>query len=171
MAVAQTEIADALDIVNCAQYFYEIEEGEAYLCPAEGGAYSHKPCRFFGLYRNKRVESVAEIEAVVDVSEEQQLDALIIRAKILWMASPRGARHHQKAAIERALRFRPNKLPIRVFILTNRTATDFIKDSSGGMQTSKMYLDVSPLNAKDAQDLASKLEGKRWSEFKFYSWK
>jgi hypothetical protein len=168
---AHTEIADALDIVNCAQYFYEIEEGEAYLCPAEGGAYSHKPCRFFGLYRNKSVESVAEIEAVVDVSEEQKSDALIIRAETLWTDSPRSTRQHQKTAIERALRFRPDKLPIRVFILTNRTATDFIKDSSGGMQTSKMYLDVSSLHAKDARELAAKLAGKQWSEFKFYSWK
>jgi hypothetical protein len=171
MTAAQPEIADALDIVNCAQYFYEIEEGEAYLCPAEGGAYSHKPCRFFGLYRNKNVESVAEIEAVIDVTEEQKLDVLIIRAEILWTNSPRSAQQHQKAAVERALRFRPDKLPIRVFILANRTATDFIKDSSGGMQTSKMYLDVSSLHAKDAKELASKLEGKQWSEFKFYSWK
>jgi hypothetical protein len=167
----QNEIADALDIVNCAQYFHEIEEGEAYLCPAEGGSYSHKPCRFFGLYRNKSVESVAEIDAVVDVSEEQKSEGLIVRAEILWTNSHLSDHHYQRAAIERALRFRPDKLPIRVFILANRTATNFVKDSHGGMLTSKMYLDVSPLSAKDARDLAAKLEGKQWSDFKFYSWK
>lgn len=168
---AQNGIADALDIVNCAQFYDEIEQGEAYLCPAEGSAYSHKPCRFFGLYRNKSVESVAEIEAVVDVAEESKSDTLIMRAEILWTNSNRSNSQHQKVAIERALRFRPDKLPIRVFLLANRTATDFIKDSQGGMQTSKMYLDVSPLNAKDAKDLAAKLEGKQWSDLKFYSWK
>ncbi|MDT5060055.1 MAG: hypothetical protein QOH63_514 [Acidobacteriota bacterium] len=160
-------IADALDIVNCAQYFEEIEEGEAYLCPAEGGAYSHKPCRFFGLYRNKNVESVANIEAVVDVSKTGDK----VKAEVLWENSGQSEAQLQKTAIERALRFRPTKLPIRVFILANRTPTDFVKDSKGGMQTSKMYLDMSSLKAKDAEDLAAKLQGKKWSNFKFYSWK
>lgn len=166
----KNEIVDALDIVNCAQFYYEIEQGEAYLCPAEGGAYSHRPCRFFGLYRNKSVESVAEIKAVVDVSEEYMSDTLIIRAKILWTNSNLSDRQHQKTAIERALRFRPDKLPLRVFILANRTITDFIKDSHGGMMSSKIYLDVSPLNANDAKDLAAKLEGKQWSDLKPYQW-
>lgn len=160
-------IADALDIVNCAQYFEEIEEGEAYLCPAEGGAYSHKPCRFFGLYRNKSVESVAEIEAVVDVSKRGNQ----VKAEMLWENSGQSEAQLQKTAIERALRFRPTQLPIRVFILANRTPTDFAKDSKGGMQTSKMYLDMSSLKAKNAEDLAAKLQGKKWSDFKFYSWK
>jgi hypothetical protein len=161
------DIADALDVVNCAQLFNEIEQGEAYLCPAKGGAYKHKPCRFFGLYRNKSVESVAEIEAVVDVSKQAKTGGQV-RAEVLWSNSSQSDQQLQKTATERALRFRPHKLPIRVFILANRTPTNFVKDSKGGMFGSKRYFDTSPLKAKDAGDLAAKLEGKQWSDLDPY---
>jgi hypothetical protein len=157
-------IADALDIVNCARYFEDIKRGSVYLCPVEGSAYNHKPCRFFGMYRNKKVEAVAEIEAVVDVSKD-------LKAEVLWENSGQSESQLQKTAIEKARRFRPQELPLRVFILTNITPTDFEKDTKGGMYGSKQYFDVSPLKAKDAKDLAAKLEGRQWSEFKFYSWK
>ena len=58
---------DWLDVVNCAGIPEDVTEGGVYMCPAQGGAYNHDRCRFFGMYRNKRVELVAEIEAVVDV--------------------------------------------------------------------------------------------------------
>jgi hypothetical protein len=162
---AQSEIADTLDIVNCAQLFYEIEEAEIYMCPAEGGSYSHKPCRFFGMYKDKKVEYVAEIQAVIDVTEEFDSGILTVKAQTLWEQDSRNNLRHQKTAIEKALHFRPDRLPLRVFILANRSHTNFIKDSKGGMLTSKTYLDVSSLKAKDAKDLAAKLEGKQWSDF------
>src|SRR5690606_7024805 len=59
-----------IDIVSCSVIPEEILEGNAYMCPATGGPYSHSRCRYFGMYREKRVERVAEIEAVVDVDLE-----------------------------------------------------------------------------------------------------
>jgi hypothetical protein len=163
------DIAEALDVVNCAKYFNEIEVGEAYLCPTDKSAYSHKPCRFFGLYRNKRVERVADIEAVVDVAKPSG-EGVPLKAEVLWSNTGKSDQQLQQTAIEKALRFRANELPIRVFILANITPTDFVKDSKGGMYESKRYFDVSRLKAKDTGDLAAKLEGKQWSDLKPYRW-
>lgn len=158
-------IADALDVVNCARSFDFIRQNDAYFCPVEGGAYSHRPCRFFGMYRNKRVEIVAEIEAVIDVSKD-------LKAEVLWENSGQSESQLQQIAIDKAIKFRRryHEPPIRVFLLSNLTPTNFVKDTQGGMQTSKMYLDVSSLNAKDALELAARLKGQHWSEFKLYRW-
>ncbi len=48
-------------------YMDDIVKGSVYICPAVGGVYTHKRCKYFGMYRRKRVERVALIEAVVDV--------------------------------------------------------------------------------------------------------
>jgi hypothetical protein len=113
------------------------------------------------------VESVAEIEAVVDVSRPAGAGGRV-EAEVLWSNSGQSDHRLQKTARERALRFRPDELPIRVFILANRTPTNFVKDSKGGMFGSKIYFDTSALKAKDAGDLAAKLEGKRWSDLERY---
>jgi len=56
-----------LDVINCAGIPEDVRDGNVYMCPAAGGAYSHQRCRYFGMYRNKRVECVASIDAVIDV--------------------------------------------------------------------------------------------------------
>jgi hypothetical protein len=56
-------------------------------------------------------------------------------------------------------------LPIRVFLLENLYSTDYIKDSPGGMFGSKIYLSIENLEANNAEDLAKKLLGKKYSEF------
>lgn len=58
-----------IDVVNCAEFPNDVEVGKAYTCPAASGAYNHARCKYFGMYRNKRVVCVAEIEGVVDVDE------------------------------------------------------------------------------------------------------
>jgi len=66
-----------LDVINCAGIPDDILNGNVYICPAEGGAYSHGRAKYFGMYRKKRVEKVALIEAVVDVYSNKE-------ARILW---------------------------------------------------------------------------------------
>lgn len=60
--------------------------------------------------------------------------------------------------------WRPGDYPTRVFLLGPRYATNFVKDSSGGMMTSKQYFDISSLTVADAEELAVRLRGQRWSQ-------
>ena len=122
------------------------------------------------MYRNKRVERVAEIEAVVDVVKPSGKGAPV-KAEVLWSNTGKSDQQLQQTAIEKALRYRADELPMRVFILINSAPTDFAKDSKGGMYGTKQYFDVSLLKAQDANDLAAKLEGKQWSDLKSYRWK
>ena len=62
------------------------------------------------------------------------------------------------------MQWRPEDYPSRVFVLGKLYDTYFTKDSSGGMMWSKQYFDISKLESIDAEDLASKLKGKLWSE-------
>ncbi len=61
-----------LDVINCAGLPEDVLEGNVYMCPAEGGAYSHGRCKYFGMYRQKTVEKIALIKAVVDVESESE---------------------------------------------------------------------------------------------------
>jgi hypothetical protein len=56
-------------------------------------------------------------------------------------------------------------LVFRVFLLGPVFATTFRKDSPGGMLGSKQYFDVSRLQPKDVEDLATELRGQVLSAF------
>ena len=56
-----------LDVVNCAGIPDDVLIGNVYMCPATPGPYNHYRCKYFGMYRNKQIEQIAFIEAVVDV--------------------------------------------------------------------------------------------------------
>jgi hypothetical protein len=146
-----------LDVVNCAGIPEDILETNAYMCPATGGAYSHSRCAFFGMYRNKCVERIADILAVVDVESA-------VSAAIKWKNSPDDDSTLKKKAIEIVLQRRPDDLPTRIFLLGELFETEFIKDSPGGMMGSKQYFNVGRLGAKTAQEVACALRGKVWSD-------
>lgn len=155
-----SDSSETLDIVNCAnaEFRQTVFSHEVYLCPAKGGAYKHKQCKYLGIYWEKRVGAVGEIVAVVDVHPENE-------AKIYWVNGNENVEDYIAEARKKALSLRSNDLPIRVFLLTNLHSTDFIKDSPGGMFGSKMYLNIEDLKAKDAMEIAKQLSGKKWSEF------
>lgn len=150
---------DRLDVINCAAIPEDILNGGVYMCPAEGGAYSHRRARYFGMYRNKRVDHLAEIEAVVDVD----LDANT--TEMNWNNGHKTDGELIKSAKQKVKELRPDSGPTRVFLLGRIHSTDFQKDSSGGMQSSKRYFDVAHLGAKSAAELADLLRGKQWSEW------
>jgi hypothetical protein len=151
-----------LDVVNCAQLPEDIVEHGVYICPARPGAYSHYRCRFFGLYRNKRVERVAEIEAVVEVDLSSSE-----APKILWNNGLVGAGELRGRAVEKLKERQPHLASGgRVFLLGPTYETDFRKDTPGGMMGPKQYFDVSALGQIDAKALAEHLHGKTWTSFK-----
>ena len=145
-----------LDVVNCASLPDDLLIHGVYMCPATGGPYTHGRCRYLGMYRNKRVERIAEIEAVVDVESDD-------KATIKWRNVP-GAPSQFIARAQEKARLRAEERPLRVFVLGTLYETDFQKDSPGGMQSSKQYFPIASFNAKSAAELANALRGKAWSE-------
>jgi hypothetical protein len=147
-----------LDVVNCAQWADEVIAINAYKCPATGGAFKHTRSRFFGLYRNKAVERVALIEAVVDLESPKD-------AKLLWK-NVRGREREEFIDSARAKHGKISKdeYPWRVFLLGPLEETAFHKRTKGGMWGPKKYFDVGALQARDAKDLAAKLRDRDWPE-------
>lgn len=80
------------------------------MCPATGGAYNHSRCKYFGMYRQKRVERIALIEAVVDVE-------LGVGEVLKWSNIKRPAKHLCDLARRKVETLRPEDGPTRVFIL------------------------------------------------------
>ena len=148
-----------LDVANCGALPEDILEGKAYMCPATGGAYSHKRCQYFGMYRNKRVEIVAEIQAVIDVFSDSETE-------IKWVNTTH-LQDLETRAIKTVQQYRSDTFPIRVFLLGELYPLDFIKDTKGAMQSSKQYFDVSSLKITDAKALARALDKKNWSDLGF----
>jgi hypothetical protein len=144
-----------LDVVNCAGIPDDILVRRVYMCPATGGAYNHKRCKYFGMYQGKTVRKVAIIEAVVDLQADDN-------AIVKWKNIQRADAELKAMAHEKLNECRPGQYPKRVFLLGTLYDTDFRKTSSGGMQTSKRYFDVSSCEASNAEELALSLKGKIW---------
>ncbi len=148
-----------LDVVNCAGIPDDVLVGNVYICPATGGAYNHQRCKYFGMYRNKQIQQVALIDAVVDVEAADN-------ATVKWQNVPRSKDELKMLAEAKVEKLRPDAFPTRVFLLGPLYPTDCQKDSPGGMQTSKQYFDVGHLKVDGAEPLARALSGKTWSEIR-----
>lgn len=152
-----------LDVVNCAGTAdNEVLVGNVYMCPTTGGAYNHQRCKYFGMYRDKHIEQVALIEAVVDVEAPE-------KATVKWHNVSRSKDELKTLAEEKVQKLRPGAFPTRVFLLGPLYATNCQKDSPRGMQTSKQYFDVGPLKVDGAEQLAHALSDKTWSEIRALS--
>jgi hypothetical protein len=150
---------DRLDVVNCAGIPEDIIEGGVYMCPAEGGAYTHTRCHYFGMYRNKRVELIGEIQAVVDVDPD------VNTSRVKWK-NTQGKDVDFEARAKSIVHDRRNTDgPTRVFLLGQLFESDFRKDTPGGMQSSKRYFNIALLKPQNAANLAQLLKGRFWSEF------
>jgi hypothetical protein len=152
-----------LDVCNCADSIQEQKDHDVYICPATGGAYSHKRCRYFGAYSDKHVQLVAEIRGVVDLDSKDPNEATI-----RWKNDESLTDEELvEAAIERKYAARPDRTHnARVFVLGELHDTAFRKGSKGGMIGSKQYFDVGSLEADNAAQLADMLAEKLWSDVK-----
>lgn len=147
-----------LDVVNCRVSFDDVLQHQIYVCPATDGSYNHRRSLYFGMYRNKRVEQIAKIEAVVDLESEETFS-------IKWKNIDKSDLELVEMARSRRSQIDDSWYPARVFILADLHPTDFVKASPGGMQSSKQYFDISQLNVMNAEDLAHKLMGKTWESY------
>jgi hypothetical protein len=151
-----------LDVVNCAQHASDVIKNGAYMCPPKGGASQHRRSRYFGLYRNNKVELIAQIDAVVDI--ENSFESATVQTKNINASNSTVIERvistlqnvAQKGSLQRRKR--------RVFLLGKTFPTSFEKDDQGGLFSSKVYFDVAAIGAKNAKELAVGLKNVKWSE-------
>jgi hypothetical protein len=147
-----------LDVVNCKGSFDSVLQHKIYTCPAQGVSYNHRRSLYFGTYRNKCVEQIAQIEAVVDLEFEDE-------AIMVWRNDSRTEEELVEIAIERRQKIGDLWYPVRIFVLGDMYPTNFVKASSGGMFVSKQYFDIAKLKVSSAKDLAAKLSEKTWENY------
>jgi hypothetical protein len=146
-----------IDVINCAGLPDDVLVGNVYMCPAEGGSYSHGRCKYFGMYRQKKVEKISLIRAVIDVESSTE-------AKLLWKNVKEKTSDLLIEAQNKISSLRPGEYPTRIFLLGKLHDTDFTKDTPGGMLGSKQYFNIASFDADDAAILANALNGCSWSE-------
>lgn len=153
-----------LDVVNCGGTMDEVQRG-VYMCPDTGGPYSHRRALYFGPYSQKKVQTIFEIKAIVVV------DRNLGEGRISWKnvkQSDRELIDEAKTQLSKSAQWRieeNQKHALQVFLLDNGQPTNFIKDTSGGMQQSKKYFWDIARDCKSSKELAAKLSGKRWGDF------
>ncbi|MFA0964061.1 hypothetical protein AB9P05_19795 [Roseivirga sp. BDSF3-8] len=152
-----------LTVVNCVGTKEEIWKS-VYMCPDSGGAYSHRRARYFGTYYDKRVQMIFEIKALVVVKQHME------SAEIKWNNS--GSKNDEQSYIEEAKAFvstyrsgEIQKRDLQVFLLDDKKPVNFKKDTHGGMQQSKLYFYIAK-GMNNTEELAQKIDGKTWSEFR-----
>jgi len=100
------------------------------------------------------------IEAVLDILDDEKASLKWRNVKGLEADFIKKAR----AKLQQLRQLRAREYPLRVFLLGPLHNTDFRKDTPGGMFGSKRYFDIATLDFADAQELASQLHGKTWSQ-------
>lgn len=113
-----------LDVVNCKVSFDSVVKHKIYTCPAEAGAHNHRRSFYFGTYRNRCVEKISQIQAVVDLESE---DA----ASLLWNNVSRSKEELINEARECRKKIGDSWYPVRVFILDDMYPTKFVKVKFG----------------------------------------
>lgn len=150
-----------LDVVSCSRSINEVMD-DVYICPNTGGPFTHRRAKYFGPYLMKSVKTIYEIKAVIIV--EKGLGS----ATIKWNNSNETAHKLEKEAIDKVEKWRldENKTTdLQVFILDLGVETHFLKESSGGMYSSKKYFWDIAIGCNNSADLANKLRHKNWGEF------
>lgn len=147
----------ALDVVNAARTYDTVLSSGAYVCPAKGGQYEHRRCRYLGLYRWKTVGHVAEIEAVVDARPQGP--------RVRWNNGEVDETTLCSRAAAIATEHWGQIKPARVFLLGPLEPTRFVKDTKGGLYNSKRYFYLDDLEAENTTELANALRDLNWSQF------
>ncbi|NJR68553.1 MAG: hypothetical protein HC771_07680 [Synechococcales cyanobacterium CRU_2_2] len=147
-----------LDVVNCKLSFDSVVAHQIYICPAAGGQYNHRRSLYLGTYRNKQVERVAQIQAVLDLESADE-------HTLKWNNSDLNESEIVRTARERRSTLGEDWYPARIFLLGQLYKTDFRKTTPGGMMGSKQYFEIGHLAIADAQNLAQVLSGSSWDQY------
>lgn len=149
-----------LDVVNCAGTQDEIIDNNVYICPDLGGQYNHKRAQYFGLYKNKMVSRIYNIDAVVIV--EQNSEKTNIQWKREDVLDKTKLENIAKNKIDLLRREEIKTRNLKVFILSDGRDVSFEKDSSGGLYGSKIYFEFP--NCQCINDVENEIKIKKvWS--------
>lgn len=147
-----------LDVVNCAVSEKDIKKYGVYVCPEAKGAYKHVRSKYFGIYGNKKVDTIAEIKGVCTVDECNNIS-------VSWFNSDTCLKEDLINTVKNKSEAFPDFRPIQVFALDNfKEGINFEKDSPGGMFGSKKYFNFGT-KIKDIDELAELISNKNWSDF------
>lgn len=146
--------------VNMAKWPDDFVVHKMYCCPAtENGwadGYRHYPARYIANYVSKGAKYVGVVKACVHLRK-------IGADRVLWKFDDiSDAEAIAEAEIVRAAT-RRNQRPCIVFLQSQLSVTDFVYDLRGGLQSSRIYFDLSDLEPIDVKDLACKLRSSSWS--------
>ena len=130
-----------------------------------GGSYNHKRCKYFGVYSNKMVDRIYEIEdifiydknrGVVNASFSTKISDEL-KNKIIRLFNENN--DYQEVA---------KKYEMQVFKLKNATEVypPFKKTTLGGMYGSKIYFTFKKSECVNIKVLAKTISGKRWEDFR-----
>lgn len=147
-----------LDVVNCAQTKNFVKTHFAYTCPEAKGHYKHSRSRYFGIYENKKVDTIAEIQGVCAIDKNDKIE-------VSWWDNDNCSEKEIIEKTKNLLNKIPDYRPIQVFLLDNiRDGVNFFKDSTGGMFGSKIYFNVDN-SIKNIDDLFNTLHNKGWNNY------
>ncbi len=149
-----------LDVVNCAGTQDEIINHNVYICPDLGGQYHHKRAQYFGLYKNKMVSRIYNIDAVVIVEQNSE------SSSILWKREDTLEDQELiKTAEDKLKLLRSDEIltrNLKVFVLSNGKEVSFEKDTYGGLYGSKIYFEFPKCQCID--DVENEIKQKKvWS--------
>ncbi len=148
-----------LDVVNCAVSEDSIKQYHVYTCPEAKGAYWHSRAKYFGIYGDKKVDSIAEIIGVCEIDKCEEI-------KVRCLDSEKVSNDDIINLVKSKQAIYPDYRPFQMFLLDNfRYNINFIKDTHGGMLQSKIYFDFND-EIKNIDDLANKIQNKEWCKFK-----
>lgn len=161
-----------LDVVNTSKSFEDFKKGY-YICPNTGGAYKHKKCKYLGAYNAKKIDALAEINAVVIVKKDSNENSVKFNMNLKInednIKNYKDLEKELKNSNDKLIKEAQNKVmdfgkndEVLVFILKNiKQDVNCEKISSGGMLGSKFYVDVDNIN--NIKELCDIMENMKWN--------
>lgn len=148
-----------LDVVNCITCKEAIIKHSIYIYPIASDIYKHKPSKYFGIYSNKKVDTISEIKGVCEVDENENISAI-------WFNSDMTTRENLITIVKAKTEAFPDFRPIQVFVLDNfRDGINFKKGTPGGMFGCKKYFNFDN-EIKNIDELVKIIHNKTWNDFK-----
>lgn len=147
-----------LDVVNCKTCKDEVIKNCIYVYTIAGDVYRHKPSKYFGIYSDKKVDTIAEIKGVCEVDENENMS-------VSWLNRDMCAEAELINIVKTKTEAFPDFRPIQVFVLDNfRDGLNFKKNTPGGMFGTKKYFDFTN-EIKNIDDLADKIRNRTWTDY------
>lgn len=150
-----------LVVVNMSKWPTDLWDHRMYCCPAaEGGferTYSHSPAKYIASYVQKGCNWVAVVAACVRLGRDRPHE-------VLWKFDDVADVDAVQRAEEVRAETKRNFKPCLVFLQSRLKSTKFEYDHAGGLQSSRVYFDLSGDAPNSVDDVAALLSATPWSQ-------